>query len=118
LFNCIELKTAILVACKKSDNFKIKTMNNKIIKLINDYWRFDNNQDNLSTWHDKNELIKEIEAINFTDSCEKLKDCDKTDFERWKNECFDKNKDGYVNRFSLQFTSEEQLIHLYNNKYK
>ena len=38
-------------------------MNKKIIELINSYWRFDNDQDHLSTWHDKNDLIKEIENL-------------------------------------------------------
>jgi len=33
----------------------------KIINLINQYWRFDNDQDHISTWHDKQDLINEIE---------------------------------------------------------
>ena len=35
----------------------------KIIKLINAYWRFDNEQDHISTWHDKQDLISAIEQL-------------------------------------------------------
>ena len=43
-------------------------MNQKeVIQLINDYWKFDNDQDNLSTWHDKQDLISEIEKLTLTD---------------------------------------------------
>ena len=42
-------------------------MNQKeVIQLINDYWKFDNDQDNLSTWHDKQDLISEIEKLNLS----------------------------------------------------
>lgn len=35
----------------------------KIVKLINTYWRFDNDQDHVSTWHDKQDLISAIEQL-------------------------------------------------------
>ena len=35
----------------------------KIVKLINTYWRFDNDQDHISTWHDKQDLISAIEQL-------------------------------------------------------
>ena len=38
----------------------------EVIQLINDYWKFDNDQDNLSTWHDKQDLISEIEKLTLT----------------------------------------------------
>ena len=38
-------------------------MSKQIIDLVNRYWKFDNDQCNLSTWHDKNDLIAEIEAL-------------------------------------------------------
>ena len=39
----------------------------QVIQLINNYWRFDNDQDNLSSWHDKQDLINEIEKLTLTD---------------------------------------------------
>jgi hypothetical protein len=39
----------------------------EIIKLINTYWKFDNDQDTTSTWHDKQDLINEIEQLTLTD---------------------------------------------------
>ena len=42
-------------------NKLIKMDKDEIIKLINTYWRFDNDQDSTSTWHDKQDLISEIE---------------------------------------------------------
>ena len=35
----------------------------QVIQLINNYWKFDNDQDNLSSWHDKQDLISEIEKL-------------------------------------------------------
>ena len=36
-----------------------------ILKLINDYWRFDNNQQPLSNWHEKQDLLEEVQqALN------------------------------------------------------
>ena len=39
----------------------------QVIQLINNYWKFDNDQDNLSSWHDKQDLINEIEKLTLTD---------------------------------------------------
>ena len=39
----------------------------QVIQLINNYWNFDNDQDNLSSWHDKQDLINEIEKLTLTD---------------------------------------------------
>ena len=36
----------------------------KIIELINTYWKFDNDQEHTSTWHDKQDLISAIEQLN------------------------------------------------------
>ena len=35
----------------------------QVIQLINNYWKFDNDQDTTSTWHDKQDLINEIEQL-------------------------------------------------------
>jgi hypothetical protein len=32
----------------------------EIIRLINTYWKFDNDQQHLSTWHDKQDLLEAI----------------------------------------------------------
>jgi len=34
-----------------------------ILKLIDSYWKFDNYQDHLSSWHDKQDLLKSIEEL-------------------------------------------------------
>lgn len=36
---------------------------NKIIELINKYWKFDEDQQHLSSWHDKQDLLKELNKI-------------------------------------------------------
>ncbi len=36
---------------------------NTINELINKYWRFDNNQQHLSTWHDKQDLLQALEHL-------------------------------------------------------
>jgi hypothetical protein len=35
----------------------------QIKKLINDYWRFDDNQRPTSSWHEKQDLLKEIDKL-------------------------------------------------------
>lgn len=40
-------------------------MKTKILELINNYWKFDNDQQPMSSWHDKQDLIKEIEKLPF-----------------------------------------------------
>ena len=32
-----------------------------ILKLIDSYWKFDNNQQPMSSWHDKQDLLNEID---------------------------------------------------------
>ena len=34
---------------------------NKILKMIDAYWKFDNNQQPMSSWHDKQDLLKAVE---------------------------------------------------------
>lgn len=36
----------------------------KIIKMINAYWKFDNDQQPTSNWHDKQDLITAIEQLS------------------------------------------------------
>lgn len=35
---------------------------NELIKLIDDYWKFDENQQHMSSWHDKQDLLKRLES--------------------------------------------------------
>lgn len=35
----------------------------EVIKLINSYWKFDSDQCHASSWHDKQDLIKEVEKL-------------------------------------------------------
>lgn len=44
----------------------------KILDLIEFYWKFDNNQQPISSWHDKQDLLKEIEKLQ---ECEHVFDC-------------------------------------------
>ena len=81
-------------------------MNSKIVKLINDYWRFDNDQDNLSTWHDKNDLIKEIEALSICEVsqrselfCERCK-MDFTKEEQHSDHCYNCGKEKKSTQYS------------------
>jgi len=37
----------------------------KISKLINSFWKFDSDQQPTSSWNDKQDLLKEIEKIQF-----------------------------------------------------
>jgi hypothetical protein len=38
-------------------------MKEEIIKLIESYWKFDNDQQSMSSWHDKQDLLKAIEDL-------------------------------------------------------
>jgi len=38
-------------------------MRDKILKIINDYWKFDNQQQPMSSWHDKQDLLKALEEL-------------------------------------------------------
>lgn len=58
-------------------------MNKQIIDLVNRYWKFDNDQCNLSTWHDKNDLIAEIEALTMRGVGITFKEKCKTELKKW-----------------------------------
>ncbi len=36
----------------------------EVIELIEKYWRFDEGQQSISSWHDKQDLIKELNSMN------------------------------------------------------
>jgi len=38
-------------------------MKDKILKLIDDYWKFDKDQQPMSSWHDKQDLLKALEEL-------------------------------------------------------
>jgi len=40
-----------------------KVIIDAVKELVDKYWRFDNNQQHLSTWHDKQDLLKKIESM-------------------------------------------------------
>ncbi len=40
-----------------------KDLKEKVIDLINSYWRFDSFQEPRSTWHEKQEFLKEIQSL-------------------------------------------------------
>ncbi len=39
----------------------------EIIRLIDAYWKFDNDQQHLSTWHDKQDLLEAIRQAKIWD---------------------------------------------------
>lgn len=38
-------------------------MKEKILSLVDSYWKFDDNQTPVSNWHDKQDLLREIESL-------------------------------------------------------
>ena len=36
----------------------------EVIELINKYWRFDNNQQPMSSWHEKQDLLKKLSEMH------------------------------------------------------
>jgi predicted methyltransferase len=67
----------------------------EIIKLINTYWKFDNDQDTTSTWHDKQDLINEIEQLTLTDVVKSFcKYCNNElcDSQKFNSTCFNCGK--------------------------
>lgn len=47
-------------------------MENEILDLIDRYWKFDNDQTPVSNWHDKQDLLKEIEhELQLNKTCSK-----------------------------------------------
>lgn len=71
-------------------------MTEKILKMVDAYWKFDSNQQPMSSWHDKQDLLKALEELlqpavsgqseQLPNSCE----CDNVEtFNGWGNEkCF------------------------------
>lgn len=71
-------------------------MTEKILQMVDAYWKFDNNQQPISSWHDKQDLLKALEELlqpavsgrseQLPNSCE----CDNVEtFNGWGNEkCF------------------------------
>lgn len=55
-----------IIAELKQEQQKVSEESNqeKVIELINTYWKFDKDQDPVSTWHDKQDLISAIEQLN------------------------------------------------------
>ena len=49
--------------CKKDK------MRNKVIDLINRYWKFDSDQQPTSSWHDKQDLLDAIRDLFDDDTC-------------------------------------------------
>lgn len=55
----------------------------EILKLINDYWKFDNFQGHASSWHDKQDLLEAVRkakvfssnAVLCDENCVKKCDC-------------------------------------------
>lgn len=52
-------------------------MQEKLFKLINAYWRFDDCQQPLSNWHDKQDLLVAIENLFKSDSTDDFCNCSK-----------------------------------------
>lgn len=44
----------------------------KILELINSYWKFDDDQQPVSNWHDKQDLLNEIEQLPISSVSEKF----------------------------------------------
>lgn len=56
-------------------------MHKEIIELIDRYWKFDNDQQHLSSWHDKQDLISAIIKME-SDNIAKQKEIIQT-FREW-----------------------------------
>jgi len=48
----------------------------EIIRLINAYWKFDNYQQHLSTWHDKQDLLEAIRQAKIWDKPAVISECE------------------------------------------
>lgn len=62
-------------------------MIDKIVNLINAYWKFDNDQQHLSTWHDKQDLIEAVLEVEDNEVRELL-----IEFKEWESKndiCYD-----------------------------
>jgi beta-lactamase class D len=62
----------------------------EIIRLINAYWKFDNDQQHLSTWHDKQDLLEAIRQAKIWDK-PAVSNCthEKTTFRNIRCDCCD-----------------------------
>jgi hypothetical protein len=50
-------------SCDDKELNLINMDKDKIIEMINSYWKFDDDQQPLSSWHDKQDLISAIEQL-------------------------------------------------------
>ncbi len=55
--------TFVIAKLFKSERLKIEAPTDEIIKLIDGYWKFDEYQYNLSSWHNKQDLIRAIKIL-------------------------------------------------------
>jgi hypothetical protein len=51
-------------SCDDKELNLINMDKDKIIEMINSYWKFDDDQQPLSSWHDKQDLISAIEQLS------------------------------------------------------
>ena len=68
-------------------------MKEKILQMVDAYWKFDNDQQPISSWHDKQDLLKALEELlqpavikSLPDSDEirmKARELDEKDFAQW-----------------------------------
>ena len=68
-------------------------MKEKILQMVDAYWKFDNQQQPISSWHDKQDLLKALEELlqpavikSLPDSDEirmKERELDEKDFAQW-----------------------------------
>ena len=49
-------------------------MKQQILDLVNRYWKFDNDQQPVSSWHDKQDLLKELCKILKANQCDHKED--------------------------------------------
>ena len=71
-------------------------MKEKILQMVDAYWKFDNQQQPISSWHDKQDLLKALEELlqpavikSLPDSDEirmKARELDEKDFAQWMYE--------------------------------
>lgn len=66
-------------------------MKNKIIQMVDAYWKFDNEQQPISSWHDKQDLLKALEEL--LQQPVQNQNCDKRDLQGFLS---DTNLDGRV----------------------
>lgn len=57
----MKISTKDLVTTMESKT--LQQVSEEAIQLINDYWKFDDNQQPVSNWHDKQDLIDKVESL-------------------------------------------------------